>query len=121
MNTMAFVGLLVGFALFVFLVARGTHMMFSVLISGAVVALLSGMNIYTTLTTTFLEGMTSYIIANAPVFVMGSVFGAVLGLTGAADSFAHYETEFWVSVVMTSIVTLISSVLLLLFPALQYM
>lgn len=111
MNAMAIIGLLLGFALFVFLVARGTHMIFSVIVSGAVVALFSGMDMYTTLTDTFLGGVTSYIIGNAPVFVMGSVFGAVLGLTGAADSFAHWAIKLFGTKYVVTILMLVTAVL----------
>lgn len=108
---MALFGLILGFVIFVILVARGTHMMFSVLVSGAVLAIFSGMDLYSTLTDTFLGGFTTYIISIAPVFVMGAVFGSVLGLTGAADSFAHWSIKLLGTKYVVTILMIVTAIL----------
>lgn len=111
MESFALIGLLIGFILFVVMITKGVKMFLAVMVAGGVLAVLSGMDVYTTLTTSFFTGFTSYIMANAAVFIMGSVFGSVLGLTGASESLARWAIKLCGTKHIVTILILVTTVL----------
>lgn len=111
MEQFALFGLIIGFVVFVIMIGRGMHMFFSVMVAGAILAALSGMNVFEALTGTFFTGFTNYIIANGAIFIMGAVFGAVLGLTGASESLAHFAIKIFGTKHVVTIMIFVTTIL----------
>jgi H+/gluconate symporter-like permease len=108
---LSLIGVVVAIALFMYLVFKGTNMFITVMICGAVVALTSQLDIYTALTDTFVSGFAKYIAGMLPTFIMGAVYGEVLGITGAAESIAHMMLKYFGTKHVEVIMTLITALL----------
>ena len=108
---LSLIGLVIALALFMFLVFKGINMFVTVMVCGAVVALTSQMNVYETITTTFLTGFTTYIANMLPTFIMGAVFGKVIGMTGAAESIARMMLRKFGTKHVSTILVLVTALL----------
>lgn len=71
MNVLSIVGLILAMFLLVFLAMKGIHVLAIGLICSSILAITSGMNIYTVLAESYMPGFTSFITSNFLVFLAG--------------------------------------------------
>ncbi|WP_345244358.1 GntP family permease [Pontibacillus salipaludis] len=62
-------------------------------VAAAIVALLSGMDIYTAFTSDFMSGFASFARDFFPVFLFGAVFGKLMEVTGSARTVASFLSK----------------------------
>lgn len=84
------IGLIVAMILLVILAMKGIHILAIGLICSSVLALTSGMNIYTVLAETYMPGFTGFITSNFLVFLAGALFGKFMNDSHAADAIANW-------------------------------
>ncbi len=87
-EVLSLIGVIIGLALFVYMMFKGVNVFITVMLAGTLVAIFGGMNVYTSLTTTFIGGFAGYLTNMMATFVMGGIFGKVIGMTGCADAIA---------------------------------
>ena len=75
-------------ALLIFLCFKGVPIFFSAMISGIFLLLTAGMNPIEHLTTTYVKGLSGYFGQFFFIFVLGSLFGKLTDISGAADAIA---------------------------------
>lgn len=79
---------LVSLGLLIFLCFKGVPIFFAAMISGIFLLLTAGMNPVEQLTTTYINGLAGYFGKFFFIFVLGSLFGKLTDISGAADSIA---------------------------------
>lgn len=79
---------IVSLALLIFLCFKGVPIFFSAMISGIFLLLTAGMNPIEQLTTTYVNGLAGYFGQFFFIFVLGSLFGKLTDISGAADAVA---------------------------------
>ncbi len=79
---------LVSLGLLIFLCFKGVPIFFAAMISGIFLLLTAGMNPVEQLTTTYVNGLSSYFGQFFFIFVLGSLFGKLTDISGAADAVA---------------------------------
>ena len=84
------IGLIIAMILLVFLAMKGIHVLAIALICSSILALTSGMNVYTVLTEAYMPGLSSFITANFLVFLAGALFGKFMTDSHAADAIAAW-------------------------------
>ncbi|MEY8352301.1 hypothetical protein AALB39_02985 [Lachnospiraceae bacterium 54-53] len=87
------IAIMVGLALLVYLVCKDTSLVVAPLIASLLVLCISGMDIVEGITGAYSSSMGSFITKNMLIIMMGSVFGAMMGETGAAQDIAHSMTS----------------------------
>lgn len=90
MNVLSIVGLILAMFLLVFLAMKGIHVLAIGLICSSILAITSGMNIYTVLAESYMPGFTSFITSNFLVFLAGALFGKFMNDSHAADAIANW-------------------------------
>lgn len=85
---MQIVLVLISLALLIFLCFKGVPIFFSAMISGIFLLLTAGMNPIEQLTTTYVNGLAGYFGKFFFIFVLGSLFGKLTDISGAADAIA---------------------------------
>ncbi len=78
----------VSLALLIFLCFKGVPIFFSAMISGIFLLLTAGMNPVEQMTTTYVNGLAGYFGKFFFIFVLGSLFGKLTDISGAADAVA---------------------------------
>lgn len=86
---LSLIGILLGVGVFVVGVFKGHSITFSTLGGAIVVALLSGMNVLTALTDTYMTKLGGIMKAYMLLFLMSALFAKMMGDTGAAQSIAY--------------------------------
>lgn len=84
------IGLIVAMVLLVVLAMKGIHVLAIALVCSSILALTSGMNVYTVLTEAYMPGFSSFITANFLVFLAGALFGKFMTDSHAADAIAAW-------------------------------
>ena len=84
------IGLIIAMILLVFLAMKGIHVLAIALICSSILALTSGMNVYTVLSEAYMPGLSSFITANFLVFLAGALFGKFMTDSHAADAIAAW-------------------------------
>ncbi|GLC81913.1 GntP family permease [Lacrimispora brassicae] len=79
---------LLSLALLIFLCFKGVPIFFSAVISGLFLLLTAGMNPVEQFTTTYVQGLSGYFGKFFFIFVLGSLFGKLTDISGAADAIA---------------------------------
>ena len=74
--------------LLIFLCFKGIPIFFSAMISGIFLLLTAGMNPVEQMTTTYVNGLAGYFGKFFFIFVLGSLFGKLTDISGAADAIA---------------------------------
>ena len=74
--------------LLIFLCFKGVPIFFSAMISGIFLLLTAGMNPVEQMTTTYVNGLAGYFGKFFFIFVLGSLFGKLTDISGAADAIA---------------------------------
>lgn len=84
------IGLIIAMILLVVLAMKGLHVLAIALICSSVLAVTSGMNVYTVLTEAYMPGFASFITSNFLVFLAGALFGKFMNDSHAADAIANW-------------------------------
>lgn len=90
MQILSVIGLIIAMFLLVFLAMKGIHVLAIGLICSAVLALTSGMNVYTVLVEDYMPGFSTFITSNFLVFLAGALFGKFMNDSHAADAIANW-------------------------------
>lgn len=88
-EVLSLIGILLGVGVFVIGVFKGHSITFSTLGGAIVVALLSGMNVLTALTGTYMTKLGGVMKAYMLLFLMSALFAKMMGDTGVAQSIAY--------------------------------
>jgi H+/gluconate symporter-like permease len=83
------VGVVLAFVLLAVFAMRGVNILLNAVICTAVVAVLSGMNLYTTLMQDFMTGFINFFKSWYFTFLVGTVFGLLMEQSGAAFGIAQ--------------------------------
>ena len=84
MGTLSVIGIILGVAAFVFLSFKRVNMFIGTIVASSIVALLSGLDLYTSITDTYITGFSGFIKTLFLVFCMSAVFGRVMEDSGSA-------------------------------------
>lgn len=87
------IGILVALALFMFLVYRGYSVLYIAPICAIIIALTNGLNPVTTITSTFVTGITDTFLSLFSLIFLGAIFGRVIQETGGAASIASFLSD----------------------------
>ncbi len=85
--------IIVGLLLLMALAYFGWSIIWVAPLAAAVVALLSGLDVFDMYTGTYMEGLVSFVKDWFPIFLMGAIFGKLMEETGAAKAIALKVTE----------------------------
>ena len=85
--------ILIGLILLLALAYLGWSIIWVAPLAAGVVALLSGLDVYTAYTDTYMEGLVGFVKKWFPIFLLGAVFGKLMEETGAARSVAKKVTQ----------------------------
>lgn len=83
------ISIIIGLALLMLLAYLGWSIIWIAPLVSGIVALLSGMNILDTYTSTYMEGFVGFAKSYFPIFLFGAIFGKLMEDTGAAQSVAY--------------------------------
>ncbi len=86
---MDIVVLILALLLLCFLAFKGIPTLFSGLFISSLLCLYFGMPIYTTLSGTYMSGLTNFVTSYMLMFLFGALFGKIMEVSGAADSIAE--------------------------------
>ena len=86
---MQIVCILLSLAILTFLCFKRVPIFFASLIAGTFLLVTAGINPVTSLTTDYVKGLTGYIGSFYFIFILGSLFGKITDISGAADSIAN--------------------------------
>lgn len=84
------IGLLLAIAVVIFLIWKNWHMAVVSLVGALIVMLFNGMSPVTSLTDNFMTGMSSFAGNWFLLFMLGSVFGKIMGESGASTRIANH-------------------------------
>lgn len=87
------VGVAAAFIVLIVLMMKGINLFVTVMAASVVAIAFSGMNIYDTLTGSYMTGFADYYRQYYLVFFCGTLLGAVMELSGAATSIAQWVTK----------------------------
>ena len=80
---------LISLGLLIFFCFRGVPIFFAALISGIFLLITAGLNPIEQMTTTYVNGLAGYFGQFFFIFVLGSLFGKLTDISGAADAIAQ--------------------------------
>ncbi|WP_377890630.1 GntP family permease [Alkalihalobacillus sp. R86527] len=83
------ISIIIGLALLMLLAYLGWSIIWIAPLVSGIVALLSGMDILDTYTSTYMEGFVGFAKSYFPIFLFGAIFGKLMEDTGAAQSVAY--------------------------------
>ncbi|MDO4779240.1 MAG: GntP family permease [Tissierellia bacterium] len=86
---LSLIGIFVGLILLMALAYRGHSIIWVAPFSAAVVAILSGYNLFQAYLGDYMKGAGNYVVQWFPAFFLGAVYGKVMDRTGAARSLAN--------------------------------
>ncbi|KOY83182.1 GntP family permease [Lysinibacillus macroides] len=87
---MSVIMLMIGLAILIYMTVRGINIIISAIIASVFVAITSGQDVVEAMTGTYMTGFTGYFASYFLLFLLGAVFGKVMGETGAAESIATW-------------------------------
>ncbi|AIY05424.1 hypothetical protein Plano_1459 [Planococcus sp. PAMC 21323] len=85
--------ILIGLILLMALAYLGWSIIWVAPLAAGVVALLSGLDVYSTYTDTYMNGLVSFVQKWFPIFLLGAIFGKLMEETGAARAVAKKVTQ----------------------------
>lgn len=85
--------ILIGLILLIALAYLGWSIIWVAPLAAEVVALLSGLDVYSTYTETYMSGLVGFVQKWFPIFLLGAVFGKLMEETGAARAVAQKVTQ----------------------------
>lgn len=89
MNLLSIIGLVLGMALFMYLVYKGLHLFVATMIVSVIIIATSGLAPYDSFKVSYMAGFASYVQSYFLIFVVGAVFGKILEITKATVSIAN--------------------------------
>lgn len=92
MGVVSLIAVIVGLIILVYMVCKDTSLLIAAPVASLFVLLCSGMDLVEGITGPFSSSMGNFITKNMLVFMTGSMFGSVMGDTGAAQDIAHSMT-----------------------------
>ena len=93
MTAIGIIGLILAFALLMWMIMKGFNIYLTVFACTVVVAITSGMNVYTTFTDSFITGYTSFFKSYYFIFLTGTLMAKAMDVTGMAKSIAKAITK----------------------------
>lgn len=87
---MSVVGLIVALALLIYMAMRNVHIVVAAVISSLIVAVLSGLGPVEAMTGPYMKAFADYIQDFFLIFLLGAIFGRLMGDTGAAKAIANW-------------------------------
>ena len=93
MTVIGIIGLILAFALLMWMIMKGFNIYLTVFACTVVVAITSGMNVYTTFTDSFITGYTSFFKSYYFIFLTGTLMAKAMDVTGMAKSIAKAITK----------------------------
>lgn len=84
------IGIILGLALLVIFAFKGCSLIWAAPLSAFVVSLFSGMNLLTTYTETYMSGFVSFVLSWFPAFLLSSIFGRIMEVTGCASAITEF-------------------------------
>lgn len=90
MDIIGMIGLLASLILLIVLTMKGVNIIISALLSSAVIAITSGMNLADALMQDYMAGFTDYFASWFLVFLFGAIFGKIMEETKSSDSIANW-------------------------------
>ena len=93
MTAIGIIGLILAFALLMWMIMKGFNIYLTVFACTVVVAITSGMNLYTTFTDSFITGYTSFFKSYYFIFLTGTLMAKAMDVTGMAKSIAKAITK----------------------------
>jgi len=84
------IGLIIAVAAVIFMIWKNWHMAVVSLVGALIVIVFNGMNAMTALTDNFMTGMASFAGNWFLLFMLGSIFGKVMGDSGASVGIANH-------------------------------
>ncbi len=87
-NVIGIIGLIIAFALLMYLIMKGVNIYLTVFICTLVVAITSQMNIYEAYKVHFMTGFTNFFKSYYLIFLTGTLMAKAMEITGAAKSIA---------------------------------
>jgi H+/gluconate symporter-like permease len=90
---MGLIGILVGLALLMWLAYRGVSVLLVSPIAALIAALFSGEPLLAHWTQTFMSGAARFVTQWFPMFLLGGLFGKLMGDSGSISSIAQYLTD----------------------------
>lgn len=93
MTALGIVGLILAFALLMFMIMKGVNIYLTVFVCALVVAITSQMNIYETYKVHFMGGFTNFFKNYYLIFLTGTLMAKAMDVTGAAKSIAKAITR----------------------------
>lgn len=92
MEIISLISVVIGLLVLVYLVCKDTSLLIAAPIASIFVLIFSWMNIVGGITGPYCDSMGSFITKNLLIIMTGSIFGAMMGDTGAAQDIAHSMT-----------------------------
>lgn len=90
---MGLIGILVGLALLMWLAYRGVSVLLVAPVAALIAAAFSGEPLLAHWTQTFMSGAARFVAQWLPMFVLGGLFGKLMGDSGSISSIAQYLTD----------------------------
>jgi H+/gluconate symporter-like permease len=87
---MSVVGLVIALALLIFMAMRNVHIVVGAVVSSVILAIFSGLAPVEAMTGPYMKTFAEYIQDFFLIFLLGAIFGRLMGDTGAAESIAHW-------------------------------
>ncbi|MGG0454479.1 GntP family permease [Priestia megaterium] len=91
---MSIILLLMGLAILIIMTVLGLNVIISALIASTFVALTAGQSFITAMSDTYMKGFTGYFASWFLLFLLGAIFGKIMGATKASDSIAAWVLKF---------------------------
>ena len=88
MNTVSVIGLVLCLVVLVLLCMHNVNIYICGIVCSVILALFSGMNVYTTLKDLYMPGFVSFLQSWFLLFALGTLYGKILDVTGAAERVA---------------------------------
>lgn len=88
MTALGIIGIILAFALLMYMIMKGFNIYLTVFVCTLVVAVTSQMNIYDAYKVHFMTGFTTFFKNNYLIFLTGTLMAKAMDITGAAKSIA---------------------------------
>lgn len=88
MNIIGILGILVAFALLIYLIMKGVNIYLIAFLCSVIVAVTGQINVFDALKTHYMTGFTDFLKANFFIFLTGTLLGKAMDVTGAAKGIA---------------------------------
>ena len=92
MGVNSLISVIAGLAILVYLVCKNTSLLIAAPLASLLVLIFSRMNLVEGITEVYSSSLGNFITNNMLIFMTGSIFGSIMGDTGAAQDIAHSMT-----------------------------